>query len=660
MDRHGLVCRTILEHPKVTQRELGQILDFSLGTVNSLVKECAALQYIIILEDGSYQVTEQGMRFLEQFRVDGAVIIAAGFGSRFVPLTFETPKGLLEVFGERMIERQIKQLHEVGIHDITIVVGYLKEKFEYLIDKYQVNLLYNKEYSAKNTLTTIYHARKVLKGKNMYLLSSDNWMRENMFHTYECGSWYSSVFKEGETSEWCLSFNKKGKIQRVTVGGKDSWVMYGPVFLTAAWLDAFLPVLEAYYRILGTEQFYWENVYLELLNGIAQKRLMDSGFISAHGAILSHADSTIPADVGSGSETSGVSEGKISAAVSDTPDNRLSGHSGYRLADLPEAVSLYINRQPSSQVYEFENLEELRVFDAKYQNHSDNQALELISSVFQVEESEIHDIRCLKAGMTNKSFLFQIGGTHYICRIPGPGTELLINRKQEGDVFKAVAPLNITEKVIYFNQETGYKIAEYYEGARNADAANQEEIRQCMALLRRLHNSGVSVSHCFDIRERILFYENLCRQHGGIPFEDYSEVREWMNILLDRLEQLNRPKTISHIDSVADNFLFLADGSLKLIDWEYSGMCDPLIDVAMCAIYSYYNEEEVDWLTETYLQQAPTDTERMVVYSYVALGGFLWSLWAVYKSALGEEFGEYTIIMYRYAKQYYRKIFHKL
>ena len=81
------------------------------------------------------------MEFLQQFRVDAALIIAAGFGSRFVPLTFETPKGLLEVYGERMIERQIKQLHAAGIEDITVAVGYLKEQFEYLIDQYGVKLL---------------------------------------------------------------------------------------------------------------------------------------------------------------------------------------------------------------------------------------------------------------------------------------------------------------------------------------------------------------------------------------------------------------------------------------------------------------------------------------------------------------------------------------
>ena len=85
-------------------------------------------------------------------------------------------------------------------------------------------------------------------------------------------------------------------------------------------------------------------------------------------------------------------------------------------------------------------------------------------------------------------------------------------------------------------------------------------------------------------------------------------------------------------------------------------MCDPLIDVAMCAIYSYYDDPQTDRLIEIYLERQPDISEKTAVYSYVALGGFLWSLWAVYKSHVGEEFGEYTLIMYRYAKHYYRRI----
>ena len=591
MDRIGLICRYMKENPHCTQRELAQALKLSLGTINTLIKECS-LRKLIAQEKsiaGTYELTGAGDEFLEQFKVDGALIIAAGFGSRFVPLTFEMPKGLLEVFGERMIERQIRQLHEAGITDITIAVGYLKEKFEYLIDKYDVKLLYNPEYSCKNTLATIYRARKVLEGRNMYVLSSDNWMRTNMFHPYECGAWYSSVYMDGETSEWVLSYNKKGRITEVQVGGSDAWVMYGPVFFSKEFSAAFLPFLEKYYHTPGTEQFYWEQVYL----------------------------------------------------------------------DHVEELEMDINRQLDNQVYEFENLEELRGFDPRYQTRSDNKALELVSEVFEVPESDIQNIRCLKSGMTNKSFLFQIDGRHYICRIPGPGTELLINRTEEAQVYDVIAPLDISEHIIYINGKTGYKVAEYYEGARNSRADHWEDVEQCMETLHKLHASNLQVNHEFNMRERISFYERLCTSHGGTLFEDYEMVRGWMDELMDRLDSLGRKKVLAHIDSVADNFLFLPDGTVRLIDWEYAGMCDPLIDVAMCAIYSYYDEEETDRLISIYFnhfEREATEEERLSVYAHMALGGFLWSLWAIYKSAVGEEFGEYTLIMYRYAKRYYRKI----
>lgn len=586
MDRYGYVCRSIYENPDITQRELAGELAVSLGTANRLINECAALGYIKNRpERGNYILTEAGMLFLEQFKVDGAVITAAGFGSRFVPLTFETPKGLLEVFGERMIERQIKQLHEVGITDITIMVGYLKEKFEYLIDKYQVKLLYNPEYASKNTLTTVYHARELFRNKNMYLLVSDNWLRENMFHTYECGSWYSAAYMEGDTSEWCLTSNKKGRITSVSIGGHDSWVMFGPAFMSKSFSETFVPLIEDYYKRPGTEQFYWEQVILD--------------------------------------------------------------HIG--------SLELYQNCQPEGQVYEFENLEELRLFDPRYQNHSDNEAMRLVSRVFGVSESHIRNIRCLKSGMTNQSFLFEVNGSHYICRIPGPGTSRLINRQEEHRVYELVEPLDITEHIIYFDGETGYKIAEYYEGSRNADAGSWTDMEQCMGLLRKLHESGIRAEHSFNLRERIRFYEELCQNRQFLLFEDYKEVRAKMELLLKKTESMNRPAGLSHIDSVADNFLFLPDGSIRLIDWEYAGMHDPLIDIAMCGIYSYYNEEEMDHLLELYLKRTPTVEERLATCCYAALGGFLWCLWAVFKSIEGEEFGDYTLVMYHYAKLYYKK-----
>ena len=293
-------------------------------------------------------------------------------------------------------------------------------------------------------------ARECFIGRNTYLLSSDNWMRNNMYHTYECGAWYSSVYMKGETSEWCLETSKKGLLTGVKVGGEDSWVMYGPVFFSKEFSEKFFPVLEEYYHTPGTEQMYWEQVLADLLNG--------------------EVDSHLP---------------------------------GKHHFPVPE---MYINRQPDNQVYEFENLEELRLFDERYQNHSDNIAMELISEVLQVPESEITGIKCLKTGMTNKSFLFKVHGKSYICRIPGPGTELLINRKQEKAVYDAIKDYGITEHVVYMNGETGYKISEYYEGARNSDPRDWDDVARCMALVEKLHDSKLHVDYSFDIRERIGFY----------------------------------------------------------------------------------------------------------------------------------------------------------
>ena len=177
-----------------------------------------------------------------------------------------------------------------------------------------------------------------------------------------------------------------------------------------------------------------------------------------------------------------------------------------------------------------------------------------------------------------------------------------------------------------------------------------------MGIVRKLHQSGLTVGHSFDIRERIDFYERLCLQHGGIPFEDYEKVRGWMNELMDRLDQMDRPQCLCHIDANVDNFLMFEDGSAKLLDWEYAGMCDPIMDISMSAIYSYYDAEQTEKLLEIYLKRKPSKEEYYSVFANAALGGFLWCLWAVYKAALGEEFGEYTIIMYRYAKGYYKKL----
>lgn len=117
MDSFWTAVQKYLEKKRVTQRELAAAMDLSLGTCNHLIRDALADGLIALdPQTGEYSLLKKGVELLQKYRVNSAVILAAGFGSRFVPLTFETPKGLLEVFGERMIERQISQLHDAGDH----------------------------------------------------------------------------------------------------------------------------------------------------------------------------------------------------------------------------------------------------------------------------------------------------------------------------------------------------------------------------------------------------------------------------------------------------------------------------------------------------------------------------------------------------------------
>ena len=105
--------------------------------------------------DDDIRPTGKALREFKEKTPKRAIILAAGFGMRMVPINTEMPKGLLEVNVEPLIERIIKQLHEVGIRKTYIVIGFMKEKYEYLIDEYEVDLIVNTEYAAKNNLYSL-------------------------------------------------------------------------------------------------------------------------------------------------------------------------------------------------------------------------------------------------------------------------------------------------------------------------------------------------------------------------------------------------------------------------------------------------------------------------------------------------------------------------
>ena len=204
-----------------------------------------------------------------KYRVDNAIIMAAGTASRFAPLSYEKPKALIEVRGEVLIERQIRQLKAAGIEKIFLVVGYKKEQFEYLTQKYGVVLIENKEYRIRNNHSSIYAVKDYLK--NSYVCSSDNYFIENPFENYVEDAYYAAVFAGGETKEWCMTEGADGCIDHVTIGGKHAWYMPGHTFWTEEFSRKFIEILEKIYEEPDTQNLLWESVFMKHLDELKMK-----------------------------------------------------------------------------------------------------------------------------------------------------------------------------------------------------------------------------------------------------------------------------------------------------------------------------------------------------------------------------------------------------
>lgn len=200
-----------------------------------------------------------------------AIIMAAGTSSRFVPLSAERPKGLVEVKGEILIERQIRQLKEAGIDDIALVVGYKAEMFAYLHEKYGVEIVMNEDFARYNNTSSV--IRVIEKLDNTFVCSSDNYFPQNVFQKESADSYYSALYAEGETGEYCLTIDENDNITKVDVGGKDAWYMVGHVFFNHDFSEKFREIMKKEYDSEETRRGYWEDVYIRYIDQLPKMKV---------------------------------------------------------------------------------------------------------------------------------------------------------------------------------------------------------------------------------------------------------------------------------------------------------------------------------------------------------------------------------------------------
>lgn len=567
------ILKKIKSEAFINQRILAEATGLSLGKVNRSLKELQVEGFLT--EENS--LTARAKREFAINKPKNAIILAAGYGMRMVPINIEMPKGMLTMHGEVMIERQIRQLHEAGIKNITVIVGYMKESYEYLIDQYGVELLVNSEYGAKNNLHSLRLAAN--KIENTYILPCDVWCEENPFCDTELYSWYMVTELVENESE--VRVNRKRELVKASGGNQ----MIGIAYIAKEQAKIVRKRLVEYDTDIRYAQCFWEKVLFE-----------------------------------------------------------------------KEKMLLAARVEASENVYEINTYEQLRELDAGAPALR-TELLALIADVLNAKEEEIVDICVLKKGMTNRSFLFTCRGMKYIMRIPGEGTEQLINRKQECAVYSVIKEEQICDDICYINPENGYKMTRYIEQARVCDPMNPVDVRKCMKCLRKLHEKRLQVGHTFDLFGQIAYYESLWNGESSC-YRDFDITKEHVYELKEYIDSQPKVWGLTHIDAVPDNFLIYENTSgkeeIRLIDWEYAGMQDVHVDIAMFAIYAMYDRDKVDELIDAYFTEGCEKEVRRKIYAYIAVCGILWSNWCEYKRQLGVEFGEYSLRQYRYAKDYYR------
>lgn len=268
-----------------------------------------------------------------------AIVLAAGTSSRFVPLSSEYPKGLLEVRGEILLERQIRQLKEAGVNDITIVTGYKAYLFDYLRNKFGVSLVFNEDYARYNNSSSIYRVLDLLG--DTFICCSDHYYIKNVFLDRDDDSYYAVQYSDGCTGEWCVEVDDYDRICKIVVGGKNAWYLSGHAFFDEKYSAKFRSILQEEYSEENVRRGYWEDIYVRHIHELKMK----------------------------------------------------------------------VKRYSREDFYEFDSLDELRLFDSSYLDNTRSEVLRKVASMLDCKESELHSF--MKAGSGGGDFFFDVKDERY-------------------------------------------------------------------------------------------------------------------------------------------------------------------------------------------------------------------------------------------------------
>ena len=251
-----VLCHLAENKSETSQRAIAKFTDMSVGSVNKTLTELRDLGYV-----NETSITEKGFEVLENYRVKRAIFIAAGFGSRLAPITFNTPKPLVRVKGKRIIDSLLDAVIESGIEEIYLVRGYLWEQFDQLLYKYpNIKFINNPIYNETNNISSVYIARDLIR--NSYILEGDLLLyNPKLIKKYQYNSNYLGVPVE-KTDDWCF-YTENQKIVKMAIGGTNCHHMYGISYWTEKDGKQLAEDVEKVFSSPGGKERYWDQVALE-------------------------------------------------------------------------------------------------------------------------------------------------------------------------------------------------------------------------------------------------------------------------------------------------------------------------------------------------------------------------------------------------------------
>lgn len=566
-------------------------------------------------------------------KVDNAIIMAAGMSTRFVPLSIDKPKALIKVKNEVLIERMIKQLREKNIQEIIIVTGYKSETLEYLKEKFNVILIHNPEYNTRNNHASLYYAQDYLK--NSYICSADNYYPHNVFNYEETASYYSTVFEENETEEWCVSTDVDGYINHIQIGGQNSDIMLGHVFFDEQFSKQLVRIINEHYNENWIKPMLWESVFQKYLSQLKLKiKRHEKSEILEFDSLKelkkfdkwykTHSESKTLDDLSIQLNTTFDKLKKIKPL---TINNELIG---FKFKHKKKKYSYLLDSQllfSKSRLISGEHIDEIKV---------------LIKDKLDITE-KIEGIWKL-GGLTNYNYYVKTKKNDLVVRFAGKGTNELICRADEGHMIEANRQTDIDSEVLYFDPLTGIKITRYINHAQTMNSQSIQEphnLKLVAKLLKKLHTSNVSSRVDFDVWGKVDHYESLIQK---IEFPNYRDTKE----KIKSLAILQNESVFCHNDPLCENFVLGSD-RMYLVDWEYAGNNNPMWDLAALIVESDLDEKKEKEFIAYYFKKKETKEDLINILYMKVLLDFLWSLWGLYMVEQGAPYLDYGITRYNRA-----------